>query len=115
MKIVLSFLLVFLPLTADAVDCTVKCPKGYLGVCVEADGECTCRCAKDASAGTEAIVEILREKGASENAIRRAMNLYKNMAQDQVNEFSFTITDHKRTFTISGSSTLDVADVVVQR
>jgi hypothetical protein len=87
---------------ANAVTCTVKCPNGYLGVCVEADGECTCRCAKDASAGGAAVAQILRSKDASQDAIERAVTAYKKMIRSHVTDFSFAVKDKGREFTING-------------
>lgn len=109
LSVVLGVLALFTPMLYG-VNCTVKCPKGYLGVCVEADGECTCRCAKDASAGAEAIAEILRTKGAETETVQRAVSTYKEMAHTHVTDFSFTVTEGQRAFKISGS--LDVGVLV---
>jgi hypothetical protein len=103
MRFALGALLLLLSSAANALNCNVECPKGYLGLCVEVDGECSCRCAKDASSGVEAITDLLRKKGASGNAIQRAVQAYREMVTLGLVEFSFKITDNGQTFTVVSS------------
>jgi hypothetical protein len=86
---------------AASPNCSVDCPDGYLGVCVERGARCLCKCAKDVSAGTSRLGELLREGKASDQAVEEALRQFESLAEGQTKSFSFSIRDGGVTFNIS--------------
>jgi hypothetical protein len=95
--------------------CTVSCPKGYLGVCVERDGQCKCDCAVDASGGAKALEGLLKGARAKDETIAEAVRRYKEFLDKGIKNFQFDITESGGVLTISNrEGTRDNGDVVVQ-
>lgn len=55
--------------TANALECTVRCPKGSTGSCVELDNGCSCTCRADLKGIVADVALTLRKAGASPQAV----------------------------------------------
>jgi hypothetical protein len=80
--------------------CSVECPKGYLGVCVERNGSCSCACVKDAGKALEKLVELLRDAGASPEIIREGKARFKELVKSGKQDFVFELTGREGRFTV---------------
>jgi hypothetical protein len=103
--VALAFILVKCANSATA-SCNGECPKGYLSVCVERGSHCICRCAKDLDGGTRDLGDLLRDAGASREAIERAVREYRRRASGNAGDFSFSVEDNGIIYTVVASGAL---------
>jgi hypothetical protein len=87
--------------TAAPQQCQTERESGYLAICVQRDGGCHCACVKDASAGIERLKELMRVSGASDEAIREAARLFRELPKKANTSESFSVRDGEVTYNVS--------------
>src|SRR5881628_3709433 len=105
MRIVLMFVFTLAVTTVLAFECSVTCPKGFIGGCVKSDGGCACSCRPQAAQVKDDILKSLINQGASDDVLKRAGSLLTpppeklsgSTLRDQGTGRVFVITVNKQT------------------
>jgi hypothetical protein len=84
-------------------ECKVDCEKGQLGVCVERDGDCYCKCIEAAKAGVKPLEQLMRDAKASDKAVEEAVRLFREATKGPTKGVAkpFSVRDGDVTFTVS--------------